>query len=144
MSHVYVTRRRTVTGERRYVGRYRWGGRAYRLVHLGSKHTEKEARGLRDWAAGELAAGRDPRKELRRLQQASTQRSTVRVDAWFRRWIDSRIDVEEKTKKLDTNAADRFKPLIGDLEVSELTLSTSKRRSRSSQTSSSRRRCAST
>ena len=81
-----------------------------------------EARGLRDWAAGELAAGRDPRKELRRLQQASTQRSTVTVDAWFRRWIDSRIDVEEKTKKLDTNAADRFKPIIGELEVSELTL----------------------
>jgi integrase len=122
VSHVYITRRRTGAGERRYVVRYRWGGRAYRLVHLGSKRTEKEARGLRDWAAGELAAGRDPRKELRRLQQASTQRSTVTVDAWFRRWIDSRIDVEEKTKKLDTNAADRFKPVIGELEVSELTL----------------------
>jgi integrase len=122
VSHVYLTRRTTTKGERRYVVRYRWGGRAYRLVHLGSKRTEKEARSLRDWAAGELAAGRDPRRERRRLQQASTLRSTVTVDAWFRRWIDSRIDVEEKTKKLDTNAADRFKPVIGELEVSELTL----------------------
>jgi integrase len=122
VSHVYITRRRTGTGQRRYVVRYRWGGRAYRLVHLASKRTEKEARDVRNWAAGELAAGRDPRKELRRLQQASTLRSTVTVDAWFRRWIDSRIDVEDKTKKLDTNAADRFKPLIGELEVSELTL----------------------
>lgn len=122
MSHVYITRRATARRERRYVVRYRWGGRSFRLVHLGSKRTEREARVLRDWAAGELAAGRDPRKELRRLQQVSAQRSTVTVDAWFRRWIDSRIDVEEKTKKLDTNAANRFKPLIGDVEVSELAL----------------------
>jgi integrase len=50
------------------------------------------------------------------------QRSTLTVDAWFRRWIDSRIDVEEKTKKLDTNAANRFKPLVGDIEATELTL----------------------
>jgi hypothetical protein len=112
VSHVYITRRRTGAGRRRYVVRYRWGGRAYRLVHLGSKHTEREARGLRDSAAGELAAGRDPRKELRRLQQASMQRSIITVDAWFRRWIDSRISVGDKTKKLDTNAANRFKPLI--------------------------------
>lgn len=122
MSHAYITRRTTPRRERRYVVRYRWGGRGFRLVHLGSKRTEREARTLRDWAAGELAAGRDPQKELRRLQQASTQRSTVTVDAWFRRWIDSRIDVGEKTKKLDTNAADRFKALIGHLEASELTL----------------------
>jgi len=46
----------------------------------------------------------------------------VTVDGWFRRWIDSRIDVGEKTKKLDRNAADRFKPLIGDVETSELRL----------------------
>lgn len=122
MSHVYITRRATARRERRYVVRYRWGGRSFRLVHLGSKRTEREARALRDWAAGELAAGRDPRKELGRLRQASAQRSTAAVDAWFRRWIDLRIDVEEKTKKLDTNAADRFKPLIGEIEVSELTV----------------------
>lgn len=122
MSHIYVTRRTTATGERRYVVRYRWGGRGFQLVHLGSKRTEREARKLRDWGAGELAAGRDPRKELRRLQQASKHRSIVTVDAWFRRWIDARIQVGEKTKKLDTNAANRFKPLIGDIETSELTL----------------------
>lgn len=122
MSHVYITRRSTTRRERRYVVRYRWGGRSFRLVHLGSKHTEREARTLRDWAAGEIAAGRDPRRELRRIQQASAQRSTVTVDAWFRRWIDSRIDVGENTKKLDKNAADRFKPVIGEVEVSELTL----------------------
>jgi len=106
MSHVYVTRRKTVKGERRYVVRYRWGGRGFRLVHLGSKRTEREARSLRDWAAGELTAGRDPRTELRRLQQASARQSTATVDAWFRRWIDSRIDVGEKTKKLDTNGGE--------------------------------------
>jgi hypothetical protein len=122
MSHVYLTRHTATKAERRYVVRYRWGGRGFQLIHLGSERTEREGKRLRDWAAGELAAGRDPRKELRRLQQASTLRSTMTVDAWFRRWIDSRIDVEEKTKKLDTDAADRFKALIGELEVSELTL----------------------
>jgi integrase len=104
------------------VVRYRWGGRAFPLVHLGSKRTEREARSLRDWAAGELTAGRDPRKELRHLQQASKRRLTVTVDAWFRRWIDSRIDVQERSRKLDVNAADRFKPLIGHVEVTDLTL----------------------
>jgi integrase len=119
---VYLTRRTTTKGHRRYVVRYRWGGRGFQLIHLGSKRTEREAKRLRDWAAGELAAGRDPRKELTLLQRASTRRSTVTVDAWFRRWIDSRIDVGEKTKKLDANAADRFKPLIGHVDVAELTL----------------------
>lgn len=90
--------------------------------HLGSKPTEREARVLRDWAAGELAAGRDPRQELRRLQQTSAQRSAATVDGWLRRWIDSRIDVGEKTKELDTNAANRFKPLVGHVEASERTL----------------------
>lgn len=82
----------------------------------------RDARRLRDWAAGELAAGRDPRKELRRLQLASMQRRSVTVDAWFRRWIESRIDVQERTRKLDVNAADRFKPLIGHVDVLELLL----------------------
>ena len=122
MSHVYITRRKTPRGERRYVVRYRWGGRGFPWIHLGSKRTEREARVLRDWAAGELAAGRDPRQGMRRLQGVSAQRSALTVDAWFRRWIGSRIDVEETTKKLDTNAANRFKPLVGDIEASELTL----------------------
>jgi integrase len=122
VSHVYITRRRTGAGERRYVVRYRWGGRAYRLVHLGSKHTEKEARGLRDWAAGELAAGRDPRKELRRLQQVLTQRSTVTVDAWFRRWIEvselTLADVQEAVAKL----ADELEPTTVRKYLSSLRL----------------------
>ena len=122
MSHVYVTRRKTARGDRRYVVRYRWGGRGFRLIHLGSKRTEREARALRDWAAGESAAGRDPRAEQKRLQEASTRQSAATVDAWLRRWIDSRIDVEDKTKKLDTNAANRFKPLIGNVLASELTV----------------------
>lgn len=50
------------------------------------------------------------------------QSRSVTVDAWFRRWIESRIDVQERTRKLDVNAADRFKPLIGHIDVLELLL----------------------
>jgi hypothetical protein len=62
--HVYVTKRKTSGGGIRYVVRYRWGGRGFKLLHLGSKQTQREARALRDWAAGELAAARDPRESL--------------------------------------------------------------------------------
>ena len=93
MSHIFITRRVTLKRERRYVVRYRWGGRAYELIHLGSKRTEREARVLRDWGAGELAAGRDPRKELRRK---SKRGKWVPVPLWLMDVITETCPVEDR------------------------------------------------
>ena len=60
MPTLTITTRRATDGPR-YVVRYRLGGRAYPIAHAGSFRTLKEAKARRDFVAGELAAGRNPR-----------------------------------------------------------------------------------
>ena len=111
--HVYITRRQTRDGVS-HVVRYRWGGRGFKLVHLGSKRTLREARALRDWAAGELAAARDPRAELHRAAlSASAAVRSMDLDAWWERFIAARLDTAEGTRANFRKAAARFSPLLG-------------------------------
>jgi integrase len=56
---------RTGKSGRRFVVRYRRGGRYFPILHGGSFKSLKEARARRDFIAGELAAGRDPAETLR-------------------------------------------------------------------------------
>ena len=60
MASSFIVTRKTKTGERRFVVRYRLGGRAWPVQHGGSFGTVKETRARRDLIAGELAAGRNP------------------------------------------------------------------------------------
>jgi Arm DNA-binding domain len=60
MASSFIVTRKTKTGERRFVVRYRLGGRAWPVQHGGSFGTLKEARARRDVIAGELAAGQNP------------------------------------------------------------------------------------
>jgi hypothetical protein len=60
MASSFIVTRKTKTGERRFVVRYRLGGRTWPIQHGGSFGTMKEARARRDLIAGELAAGRNP------------------------------------------------------------------------------------
>jgi integrase len=123
VSHVYITKRKTPAGRRRYVVRYRWGGRAYKLVHLGSRRLEREARALRDWAAGELAAGRDPRASMQSAAAAASMSpGIVVVDIAWDRFISARLDTSEGTRKNYRKAKDRFSSLIGRRDVHELTV----------------------
>jgi integrase len=95
MSSLTITTRRAKDGPR-YVVRYRLGGRAYPIVHAGSFKTLKEAKGRRDFVAGEIAAGRNPSEALR----ASTERRQVRTFAqWAEAYRTSRVDLSEETKK---------------------------------------------
>ena len=48
--------------KRRFVVRFSLGGRAWPIEHGGSFKTDREARIRRDLIAGELAAGRNPRR----------------------------------------------------------------------------------
>jgi Arm DNA-binding domain len=74
MASATITVRRTKAGAKRYLVRFRLGGRAYPIEHGGSFQTMKEARIRRDLIAGELAAGRNPAEALRARH---TERKTV-------------------------------------------------------------------
>jgi hypothetical protein len=60
MASSFVVTRETKSGARRFVVRYRLGGRAWPVQHGDSFSTMREARARRDLIAGELAAGRNP------------------------------------------------------------------------------------
>src|SRR4051812_22462732 len=105
MASASITSRQTKSGKR-YVVRYRLGGRAYPVQHGGSFPTMKDARARRDLIAGELAAGRNPADLLRTIREKPEQPDTL--STWFERFIESRIDVGMKTKELYGNARDRI------------------------------------
>lgn len=91
---VSITTRATKTGKR-YVVRYRRGGRAHPLIHAGSFKRERDARTRRDLVAGELAAGRDPRVMLTQLTDP------VEIKTFVTRaheWLATRIDLKATTR----------------------------------------------
>jgi integrase len=90
---VWITRRKTTRGERRYVVRYRRGGRFYPQEWAGSFKTERDARTRRDRGAGEIAAGRDPRAVV----VLPDPTPTLSFSAWVAKFLASRIDVDATT-----------------------------------------------
>ena len=117
MASASITRRRTGSGPR-YCVRYRLGGRAYPIVHGGSFARERDARTRRDFIAGELAAGRNPADALRAMVESP---QWVTLSAWFERFIESRVDVGDKTRELYGNARDRIVPHLGDRDPNMIT-----------------------
>src|SRR3954470_23992331 len=83
-------------GGRRYVVRFRRGGRYFPIEHCGSFKTLREARIRRDLIAGELAAGRDPREAMRALQEAPPIRP---FSSWADAYRSSRPDIGDETRK---------------------------------------------
>jgi hypothetical protein len=116
----YITKRATGAGEMRYVVRYRWGGRGFKLVHLASKRSLREARELRDWAAGELAAARDPRAGLAAAAQANDAPARITLERWWDRFVAARLDTAKGTQRNYRKARDRFSPLLGSRDPSSL------------------------
>jgi hypothetical protein len=78
MASASIITRITRTG-RRFVVRYRLGGRAYQIQHGGSFRTLKEAKTRRDLVAGELAAGRNPGDLLRAMTTPVVMRTFKQV-----------------------------------------------------------------
>jgi integrase len=89
-----ITARQIKGGGRRFVVRFRRGGRFFPVEHGGSFGTLKEARIRRDLIAGELAAGRDPRDTLRALTETAASRTFAQT---FEAFIESRVDVSPAT-----------------------------------------------
>jgi integrase len=95
MPSASITARRTKGGGRRYVVRFRLGGRAYPIQHGGAFPTMKEARARRDLIAGELANGRNPTDLLRSMVESPSKSQTVYQ--WRDRFLKSRHDADDNT-----------------------------------------------
>ena len=97
---VHIRPRSTKTAGRRFQVRYRRGGRGYKLEHAGVFATMKEAKLRRDLVAGWLAAGRDPRMELRSIAARALDEAMSRTLAdVFRAFTASRVDVKPATMR---------------------------------------------
>jgi integrase len=118
MSSLTIVTRQAKDGPR-YLVRYRLGGRAYPIAHAGSFRTLKEAKVRRDLVAGELAGGRNPADALRALAAAPS--AIVSVETWASRFLDSRIDVDENTKKNYRSALRKICETFGDRDPSAIT-----------------------
>lgn len=79
--------------ERRYVVRFRLGGRAYPIQHAGAFLTLREAQTRRDFVGGELAAGRNPAVALRALSEPVAVKVRTLTE-WAPSYVTSRHDVQ--------------------------------------------------
>jgi integrase len=95
-------------GSKRYVVRYRRGGRGFRVEHAGSFATKRDAETRRDLVRGWLAAGLDPRTQLVAVAN-TTRESTFRQAG--RAYVAARIDVDDGTIKNIESALARTQTL---------------------------------
>lgn len=107
---------RTGKSGRRFIVRYRLGGRAYPITHGGSFRTMKEARVRRDLIAGELAAGRNPADALR----IPTAAPTLTLERWKDKYLNSRIDLDANTRKNYVSAFKKACERFGDRDPASL------------------------
>ena len=102
---VHTIVRKTRSGKR-YMVRYRRGGRGYRLEHAGSFKRQDVARERERLVGGWLAAGLDPAEELAKLGAAEKERTTLSRAA--REWLESRLDLAEKSQRVYSTYLDSF------------------------------------
>lgn len=103
---VNITTRKTKDSGPRYVVRYRVGGRAFKQIHGGSFRTMREARTRRDFIAGELAAGRDPRVALAAMLNVP---DVVTAAEWANRWLASLVNLTDSSRVTYASAVAWFK-----------------------------------
>lgn len=116
-----IATRKTKGGERRYIVRYRLGGRAYPLVHGGSFKTQREALERRNLIAGEIAAGRSPQIVLQAMLNPPAPVKVETLRELGPRYLKSRIDLDAKTEKAHASALERIYAWDGDRDPHSLT-----------------------
>lgn len=95
MSSCHIRPRTISNGDRRFVVRYRRGGRGFAVEHAGSFRTMREAKIRQALVLDWLAGGRDPRAELERLSLPAQSGSfAVLADDWLR----SRHSIADSTR----------------------------------------------
>lgn len=118
MASAFIVTRETKAGERRFVVRYRLGGRTWPIQHGGSFGTRQEARARRGLIAGALAGGRNPAEILRSV----AERPKVRTFAeWARVYRESRADIGEQTRVNMLSHLARLEPAFGDRDPATIT-----------------------
>jgi integrase len=93
---VHVVTRSTKSGKR-YIVRYRRGGRGYRLEHGGSFRRQEFAKEREKLIGGWLARGLDPKAELARLTTEPEHRELALVG---REWLESRVDLSDGSRRI--------------------------------------------
>ena len=121
MASLTITTRQRSDGPR-YVVRYRLGGRAYPIVHAGAFKTLKEAKARRDLVAGEIAYGRNPADLLNAIRRAAVPTAAVNLTTWGERFLASRIDVDENTKKNYGSSIKKINESFGDRDPTMITV----------------------
>ncbi len=95
MSSCHIRPRTISAGERRFVVRFRRGGRGFKVEHAGSFRTMKEAKLRQTLVLEWLAAGKNPTHELELLKRPPVTGSfAVLADDWLR----SRHGISESTR----------------------------------------------
>jgi integrase len=121
MASSWIVARPTKDGGKRFLVRYRLGGRESNARHAGSFKTKTEALARKRWVDGELAALRVP--NLATLERKPTRALSLREAA--ERWRVSRVDVVEQTGNMHRSAFARiFKvaPELARRRVDEVTV----------------------
>jgi integrase len=93
---VHIAIRVTKAGKR-YIVRYRRGGRGYPVVHGGSYRRLQHARERQRLIGGWLAAGVDPQVELAKL---TTQPEVTTLTQTGHAWFASRIDLSHQSRRV--------------------------------------------
>ena len=119
MATIVISKRKTTRGETRYDVRYRLGGRAYPVLRAGTFKAEREAKLRRDLVAGEIAHGRNPAELLERLSPLSE--AFVSFETWGERFVASRIDLAENTRKMYASHLRKIGERFGDRDPASIT-----------------------
>jgi integrase len=118
VASVHIVTRETGGGEKRYLVRYRLGGRAYPLAHGGAFRTMKLARTRRDLIAGELTAGRNPADILKAMTAETRPAMTMRSGT--SRFLESRIDIDPNTRKNYGSILKKVSARFGQLDPDDV------------------------
>ncbi len=117
MASAYIVTRRLPDGGRRYICRFRLGGRESKPRYGGSFKTRREAEARARWINGELAARRVP--DLRSLEDVASLRQTVAQVA--ERYQASRVDYSDNARMNLGSHLKRILPAFGARDPSSIT-----------------------
>lgn len=117
MSGAYIRKRVTRKGVTRYLVCFHLHP-SHPILYAGTFKTQREAKLRRDFVAGEIASGRDPRVKLRKLAAPLEPVRTLSV--WWTLYADSRNDLDPKTIRDIRNASVAVIEAVGDIDPQRL------------------------
>lgn len=118
VSSCHIRTRTLRGGERRFIVRYRRGGRGFAVEHGGSFRTVKEAKLRQTLILDWLAAGKDPRVELAVL---AAEVETGRFRDLAAKWLEGRHGIADSTRTTYQGHIDLMVKRWGDGDPERLT-----------------------